>query len=340
MSSGGWIKFEKEMANDPRLLEAATVLAQRYRIAMAVQAVGGRELSQSELLYFCRNALLGALVTLWSYADTHIRADDTLPMALHSVDAMVHIEGFCDLMPAQWVRKFDDRTTLLPGYCEHNALIAKQKATIKSNARVTAFRARKKVNGNGVAEAHVTETSTRYPAVTKMVDRDLDQDPESKTKNYTHGARTGSGNGSNGYVTPLREALDREPWEDPPAERTAAPDARATQTEQAKRFFALKADYPAVARADWIGAQKFALQLVLDGQSTWDDLHLAVNAYRAFCAATNRIVMNPKQFFSAVDLPWANAWTIPEQRGAAKKPRTRAKSPEELEAEEAEHAKH
>jgi len=132
------------------------------------------------------------------------------------------------------------------------------------------------------------------------------------------------------------DAPEREPWE----EADQLPRG-SDPLEHGARFFALKPDYPPAPRADWISAQKFATQLVMDGQSTWDDLHIAVKAYAALCLATNRMVMNPREFFHAIDLPWANAWTIPEVRPRQPKPATRvAKTLEQIEAEEAANAKH
>ena len=315
MKRGGYIKFDKDMAEDPRLLDAAHELTKRYTVFD-----GETALPPGDQLRFQCNAVTGGVVTLWKYADVHLRADNSLPMQSAALDAMVGIAGFFEVITRDWVDELEDGTLVLPGYCEKNSLIAKKKATAKSNARVAAFRAKQKVNGNG----HVTEISTvtvPKTGVTKVVDPD--PSPDLKKRN-THSAHS---NG-NGEVTALHQS---EPWHEPDQLPNIS-----SQVEHSARFFALKADYPSVPRADWIGAQKFATQLVLDGQSTWDELHAAVKAYAAFCIATNRMVMNPREFFHAIDMPWANAWTIPEQRARPAKPAPRvAKSTAELEADEA-----
>lgn len=167
--ASGWIKFDKDMDEDPRLLEAAYQLSERYALTRRT-AGGGAELSAAEELLLARNAVTGALLRLWRYADEHIRADDTLPMSSGTLDAMVGIIDFFDIMPREWIDELDDGTVILPGYCEKNSLIAKRKAAIKSNARVTAFRQRKKVSGN----THVTHSTPRYKPITKVVDQDLD----------------------------------------------------------------------------------------------------------------------------------------------------------------------
>lgn len=172
----GWIKFDKEMGDDPRLLQAAAQLGKVYTIARA----SGSDLSAVDRLAFACNAVTGALVTLWQYADVHIRDDDTLPMTRETLDAMVGIDGFFAIMPRDWIDELDGGIIVLPGYCKKNSLIAKKNATVKSNARVTAFRARKKGNGNGRGHA----LPRRYDTVSKVVDQDQDQDQE---KNKTGG---------------------------------------------------------------------------------------------------------------------------------------------------------
>jgi hypothetical protein len=168
----GWIKFDKEMGDDPRLLQAAAQLGKVYTIARA----SGSDLSAVDRLAFACNAVTGALVTLWGYADMHIRDDDTLPMTQETLDAMVGIEGFFAIMPRDWIDELDDGTIVLPGYCKKNSLIAKKNAVVKSNARVAAFRARKKVNGNG----HGRTLPRRYSTVSKVVDRDQEGDLKNK----------------------------------------------------------------------------------------------------------------------------------------------------------------
>lgn len=177
----GWIKVDKDLIDDPRVLDAAHCLANKYIIAHTITGRGGSDLSEVELLRFACNAVTGALVTLWKYADEHIRDDDTLPITREALDALLGITDFFDLMPPEWVDELDDGTIILPRYCEKNALIAKKKTALKSNARVKAFRARNKGKGNAISNAHVTDVTTRYTPVTKMVDQDQDLDLKKET---------------------------------------------------------------------------------------------------------------------------------------------------------------
>lgn len=168
----GWIKFWKDMPNDPRVLAAAAKLVDRYILAQK-SGLGGSDLPMSEAIALCRNAVTGALATLWCYADEHIRDDDSLPLTSQTIDAVVGIEGFFDIMPREWIDELDDGSIVLPGYCEKNSLIAKRKRTIKSNARVTRWRSANKTNGNGVTSTHATHGNAAG---------DLDQDSD-KNKN-------------------------------------------------------------------------------------------------------------------------------------------------------------
>lgn len=180
----GWIKLDKDMLDDPRLISAASRLASRYVMAAKTSSQGARDLSRADELRFACNALRGALVTLWIYADTHIRDDDTLAIGgLQAINALVGIEDFCALLPADWIRELDDGSVELPGYCEKNSLIAKRKRAADAAVRVRRYREKKR-SGSGVHNAERTTARnppqgnnvTRNNVVTKSVDLDQDQD--------------------------------------------------------------------------------------------------------------------------------------------------------------------
>ena len=119
-------------------------------------------------------------------------------------------------------------------------------------------------------------------------------------------------------------------------EAKTLPPRDASEIERAEFVATIKTDYPPPqGRVDWITAEKAACQAVLNQGATWQQLIDGVRRYRAYIAATGSYVMNPAKFFAAVDRPWFQPWTIPPPRAAGGAPYRRAKTPDELEAEEA-----
>lgn len=108
----GWIKVEKDLSSDPRVLRMAS------RLRNADVTLGSR----------ARLVIVGALVTLWWYADTHIREDDTLPVGADQINELVGVENFCDLMPSDWLVIVDSNNVKLIDYTAHNGTTAKKRA--------------------------------------------------------------------------------------------------------------------------------------------------------------------------------------------------------------------
>jgi hypothetical protein len=130
----GWIKVEKSLDDDPRVLRMAS------RLRNADVTLGERT----------HALVVGALVRFWWYADTHIRADDTLDLGKNEIDNLVGVPGFCDLMPDDWLRVVDESTVELPGFQTHNGVEAKRRALVQK--RVT--RHRDKSNAVSVTPAY------------------------------------------------------------------------------------------------------------------------------------------------------------------------------------------
>lgn len=136
-----WIKFEKDVRTDPRFLRMCRAHVTQERINAPLAAT----------------QLVGALVTLWCYADTHIREDDTLDLGSDEIDELVGIQGFVALMPTDWLEVIDAHCVKLPGFQEHNGTEAKKRAlTQKRVARhrvrnVTHERSNHPSSGNAIA---------------------------------------------------------------------------------------------------------------------------------------------------------------------------------------------
>lgn len=108
----GWIKLEKALRDDPRVLRMAS------RLRNADVTLGERS----------RALVVGALAQLWCYADTHVRQDDTLDLGPDELDDLVGVPGFARLLPADWLEIIDDSTVKLPNFHAHNGTESKKKA--------------------------------------------------------------------------------------------------------------------------------------------------------------------------------------------------------------------
>jgi len=113
----GWIKVEKDLREDLRvkriarlLIERGVVTHVRYSSQIAVTLV------------------LGGLNQLWMHADTFARDDDTLEMTVDEIDELTGIEGFSQLLPADWLEVLDAQRVKLPGFQDHNGTRAKKNA--------------------------------------------------------------------------------------------------------------------------------------------------------------------------------------------------------------------
>lgn len=139
----GWIKFEKSLENDPRVLRMSKEL-QRTCNALAFHPV---------------TVVVGGLIRMWSYADSHIREDNTLDMSAGELDEYIGIPNFCSLLPSDWLVQLDENTLELPDFQEHNGLEARKKALTQK--RVERHRDKKKHHSVTPSNAHALPDQTR-----------------------------------------------------------------------------------------------------------------------------------------------------------------------------------
>ena len=134
-----WIKFEKDLLTDPRLLRVARILQERMKISYDTERFNGYEFSNVQALPGV-TLVCGALARIWCLGDTHLDESDVLPIGSKEIDEYVGIPGFCDLLPLDWLVIMNENTVKLPGFHKHNGTEAKKKAQTQS--RVQRFRAR------------------------------------------------------------------------------------------------------------------------------------------------------------------------------------------------------
>lgn len=202
------------MTSDPRLLEATRGLFEIYQVGLRTGPLGAETLSNGDASRFGRSVLLGALVTLWEYADTFIGNDDTLPIGPDGVDALVGIEGFCDLLPDDWLLELDNGTVQLPGYCLKNQLVARRKRATDGKNRTAKWRAGNAKRDTGVR--HGDPTVTRHGPVSKCADLDQDLDLKKKTQDKSGGSEQPPPlvlGGDQSLTPKLHETLPQAAWQ-------------------------------------------------------------------------------------------------------------------------------
>lgn len=248
----GWIKWEKDLETDPRFLRITREITKRISNAPALQGLGACNAPA-----FANSIAMGALLKLWSYADTHIRADDTLDMSMAEIDELVGVEGFAALLPSDWLHETEDGRVELPEYQAHNSVEAKKKA--QTAKRVAKHRASKRNAG----VTHVTPSS-----VTGALP---DQTRPDQTKTREGSLRSPSGAREDG--NPVSRETDTH--------RASTPDARPMLSEDFEQF--LDATYPATAHSrNVVDGWHRAQGLVGGGLITEGLLRTRLIGFRAF----------------------------------------------------------
>ncbi len=135
----GWIKFEKDLLTDPRVLRIAKTLERRWAQFDTTDDYDGGQFDPSNAIALPAVTLVcGALARMWCLADTHIDENDVLPLGKSDLDDVIGIPGFCDLLPGDWLTVIDETHVKLPSFHEHNGTEAKKKAVTQK--RVERFR--------------------------------------------------------------------------------------------------------------------------------------------------------------------------------------------------------
>lgn len=166
----GWIKVEKDLLTDPRVVRLGLMLQESFGLAPTEAA----DENCGEIAAHARNGLalpgvtlvLGALCYLWFLADTHIEEDDTIPLGTYEIDKLLGLPGFCDELPSDWLQVVDHHRVKLPGYHLHNGIEARAK--LLNAARQARFRSKR--NGTALHPRNARN------ALDRDLDHHLDQD--------------------------------------------------------------------------------------------------------------------------------------------------------------------
>jgi hypothetical protein len=170
----GWIKWEKDLKDDPRVIRMASRL--RNSVVTQVDVLKVTEFLGEGVFVAI---VLGGLGKLWGYADTHVRDDDTIELGIDDINKVVGVKGFAQILPEDWLEIIDPETVKLPGFHVHNGTIAKKKALTQK--RVAKHRENVTLESLGVqrkGNARVTHKGV----LDQERDQDLNQDSEKRER--------------------------------------------------------------------------------------------------------------------------------------------------------------
>jgi hypothetical protein len=123
--------------------------------------------------------IIGALVHLWVYADTHLDQEDLLAMGVIDVDKLVGIDDFCDIMPPKWLEIIDrDSCVKLPGYQAHNGSYERKKSL--SALRMKRYRERQQNTGNDTVTRNSDAVTPVRPRLRSRPKQEKEEEQEQK----------------------------------------------------------------------------------------------------------------------------------------------------------------
>jgi hypothetical protein len=266
----GWIKIEKDLPASIRFRRVVTRLKERNALP------GVTDCDDAMLT----TLLLGALMRLWIYADTHIAADNTIEGTAEEIDALVGLPGFTQSMPDDWLVERGGGLVELPDFLEKNGTSAKQRQD--AARRQAEFRHRRKLHGVTDMSRDVTQRNARNDA------RPDQKRPEETRPEERKNARA----------------------------RARAP--RETTDPTRAAFLRAQAAYPAgtYPASVWINAEREFYRRCEEG-ATPDELELAAAAYAQQQQACGNVgqqfVRSPAKFYDAEGM-WRGPFPIPKTK--------------------------
>lgn len=236
----GWIRAEKELTETIRFKR----MVKAYRNAL--RSVTERDVTRDETL------LLGALIRMWMYADSHIRDDNTLVITCDEIDELVGVEGFAKSLPVEWLKVIDAERVELPDFLEHNGTSARQR---KNNAKRQAnFRSKRKQLGVTRDVTHGNARNDARPDQTRP--EETRPESEDSARDVSRGTRD-AGNALGGMVDDSLTEF-RDTWKR---------DVEGVNIAELDRFFTFAAHQvnPPSKRKDYSATARISLAKKLSG---------------------------------------------------------------------------
>lgn len=179
----GWIKWEKDLETDPRFIR----LVRSVRNACVTGAL--QDVLPANAIV---SLTMGCLMKFWSYADTHIRADDTLDLGVEDIDELVGLPGFAQAMPDDWLVSLGESQVELPGYQEHNGVEAKKRDLAQK--RMANKRARDR-HGSGEQKRNASERMRNASVTTASLDQTRPDQTKTRPERAERARASPPGNG-------------------------------------------------------------------------------------------------------------------------------------------------
>lgn len=165
MPFAGFIHVEKDKPQDPKLYDVVDRLL-AAGVHVSAGKGNGEGIPESVAREVLRNAILGGLVTLWCYADRHIRDENVLPMSLSGCAQVTGLPvTWLRELPKEWLTLNDDGVIELPNYREHNKVIPKAERDVRSSnpSAVRMRRMRRKRRASLQSHGDVTSDASQTP---------------------------------------------------------------------------------------------------------------------------------------------------------------------------------
>lgn len=127
-----WIRVGAQLLREPEILAMAKVLAARAR------AERRRVPPPEQLLATC----VGAVIILWITFLPLADENDVIPGKVPDIEKLTGIQGFCDLLSAEWLVVLDAEHIKLPGFRAHRSTMSLKRE--QDAIRAQRYRNRKK----------------------------------------------------------------------------------------------------------------------------------------------------------------------------------------------------
>jgi hypothetical protein len=212
---GSWVKMEKKLRTDPRLLDVAEAVEQRFALVdLGAVTPDRRHVTSNEAVTFTVTRpvtpvtnppiwgvtlVLGCMAAIWMMADDHVRDGDVLSLGIDKINKLLGVPGFCEMLPGDWLEVIDAKSVKLPNYHGHNgtergAAMTNAERQAKHRAKLKQEREQSAGLPNGDHTSGAV-TSNEILPLRNVMGNALDQTRPDQSKNKKPQPLSGAANG-------------------------------------------------------------------------------------------------------------------------------------------------